>query len=47
MRGTWRGTSLLGILEDMYKTHWRRASLYIGAPLGNVEGGSYTAAVKR
>ena len=29
-------------LDDRYKRLWRRTSLSIGAPLGNLEGGSST-----
>ena len=47
MRGALRGDFITGALEDMYKRIWRRVSLSIGVPLGNLEGGSYTRDVER
>jgi hypothetical protein len=38
---------LLGTLEDRQKRLWRWASLYIGAPLGNLEGDSSTRDFER
>jgi hypothetical protein len=38
---------LLGILEDRYKRLWKGAYLSIGAPLGNLEGGSSTRDFER
>jgi hypothetical protein len=38
---------LLGNLEDRQKRLWRWASLSIQAPLGNLEGGSYTGDFER
>ena len=37
---------LLGALEDRKTRLWRRASISIGAPLGNLEGGSSTGDFK-
>ena len=42
MRGTWRGAPLLGTLKVCIGRLWRRASLSIGVPLGNLERGSFT-----
>jgi hypothetical protein len=39
VRGTWRRGSSNGISKGRL---WRWASLYIGAPSGNPEGGSFT-----
>ena len=38
---------MLGTLEDRLKRLWRWASLSIGAPLGNLEGGSSTRDFER
>jgi hypothetical protein len=42
-----RGLPCWGTLEDRYKRLWRRASLSIGALLGNQKGGSSTSDFKR
>jgi len=49
MRETWKGGGLLywGPWRMWKGRFWRRASLSIGAPLGNLEGGSYTRDVER
>jgi hypothetical protein len=50
-RGSGSGVSLsmgvLGTLDDWQKRLWRWASLSIGAPLGNLEGGSSTRDFER
>ena len=38
---------MLRTLEDIYKRLWRRASISIGALLGNLEGGSSTRDFER
>jgi hypothetical protein len=38
---------LLGTLKDRQKRLWRRESISIGAPLGNLEGGSSTRDFER
>ena len=43
MKGTWRE----GTLKGMQKRLWRRASIAIGAPLGNLGGGSSTGDFER
>jgi len=34
-------------MEDIYIRFWRRASISVGAPLGNPEGGSFTRDFER
>jgi hypothetical protein len=38
---------LLGTLKVRYKRLWRKASLSVGTPLGNLEGGSSTRDFER
>jgi hypothetical protein len=45
--GNLEGAPLLGTLKGMKRRLWRRASLSIGVPLGNLEGGSFTRDFKR
>jgi hypothetical protein len=47
VRGTWRGGSFTGDPEGYVEKLWRRASLSIGVPLGNLEGGLFTRDFER
>ena len=42
VRGNWRGRLLYWGSRRICKELWRRACLYMGALLGNLEGGSFT-----